>query len=150
MQEVAFCFHRRRTTLQNLPQHSLWVFDDLLRKKKGDVMKVRIMFDWAGNIYEWIIDWGLPFLPTVGDTFALMDFVEKGIIKDFKDVKFRGVFRYDGLEKNISGMFINSYNTRVVGRTWNADIVEIEIATNLFDATDENGIYLWKDVKNIS
>ena len=28
---------------------------------KTEFMRARIMFDWAGNVYDWDIDWPLPF-----------------------------------------------------------------------------------------
>ena len=107
-------------------------------------MKVRIMFDWAGNIYEWIIDWYLPYFPSVGDTLEFQDFVEKGIIKDFKDVKFKGRYKYDGLETSIYHMLQNCYQNKIVNINWLSDSVELEITSVIY----ENESRLWDECKS--
>ena len=50
------------------------IFNILVKYKKKSItfvaktefMRARIMFDWAGNVYDWDIDWPLPFFPRKG------------------------------------------------------------------------------------
>lgn len=108
-------------------------------------MTTRIMFDWAGNIYDWYIDWPYPFFPSKGETFDFGSFVDLGIIKDFEDVEFIGVYRYKGLKRSIYDMLQNAYDTFIENINWGADRVEIELATTLFLKRDSLGSYLWEE-----
>ena len=105
-------------------------------------MKVRIMFDWAGTIYDWYIDWEMPFFPRKGDTFEFSEFVDEEVIKDFKDIRFKGRYKYAGLEKSILGMLQNAYNTKIVNINWMPRKVELQITTDLFD----NDSSLWEEI----
>lgn len=108
-------------------------------------MRARIMFDWAGNIYDWYIDWPLPFFPSKGETFNFRSFVEEGVIEDFKDVMFVGQWRYDGLERSIMSMLQNDYHTVIENINWGVSYVEIELTTTLYLRTDSSGYSLWKE-----
>lgn len=112
---------------------------------KTEIMKARIMFDWAGNIYDWYIDWPLPFFPSKGETFAFSSFIDTGAIKDFKDVEFVGVWRYLGLERSIFDMLQNDYCTFIENINWRATCVEIELGTTLYLKQDASGNVLWKE-----
>lgn len=103
------------------------------------------MFDWAGNIYDWYIDWPLPFFPSKGETFNFLSFIEAGVISDFKDVRFVGRWRYDGLEKSITGMLQNDYHTVIGNINWGATCVEMELATTLYLERDSSGNLLWEE-----
>lgn len=109
-------------------------------------MKARIMFDWAGNIYDWYIDWPLPFFPSKGETFNFEGFINNGVIKDFKDVVFVGCFRYEGLEKSIMDMLQNDYDTIIENINWRPTCVEIELTTTLYSRRDNSdGCLLWEE-----
>lgn len=108
-------------------------------------MKTRIMFDWAGNIYDWYIDWPLPFFPSKGEIFDFSSFIETGVISDFKDVKFVGRWRYRGLERSIMDMLQNSYDTVIENVNWRATCVEIELGTTLYLRRDSMGYNLWEE-----
>lgn len=112
---------------------------------KTEIMRARIMFDWAGNIYDWDIDWPLPFFPSKGETFDFKSFVDAGIIKDFEDVVFVGRDRYVGLEKSIMDMLQNEYNTVIENINWRATSIEIELTTTLYRRRDSMGYNLWKE-----
>lgn len=105
-------------------------------------MKVRIIFDWAGNIYDWWIDWPHPFFPSVGDTFEITSFIDEGFIKNYKNVKFKGRFKYEGLESSILSMLQNCYNTKINNINWMANGAELEITTDLF----EKDSILWDEI----
>lgn len=131
------------------------IFNILVKYKKKSItfvaktefMRARIMFDWAGNIYDWDIDWPLPFFPNKGETFDFKSFVDAGIIKDFKDVVFVGLERHEGLEKSIMDMLQNEYNTVIENINWRATSIEIELTTTLYRRRDSMGYNLWKEKK---
>lgn len=106
------------------------------------------MFDWAGNIYDWYIDWPHPVFPHKGETFNFMSFVEEGVIEDFKDVMFVGQWRYDGLEKSIMSMLQNDYHTVIENINWGVSYVEIELTTTLYLRTDSSGYSLWEEKRH--
>ena len=106
-------------------------------------MKTRIMFDWAGEIYDWHIDWHLPYFPHIGETLEFSSLVDDGIIKDFKDIHFKGLQKYRGLEKSILGMLQNPYHTKIVNINWMSSGAEIEIATTLY----ENNPDQWEKIR---
>lgn len=111
-------------------------------------MKTRIMFDWAGNIYDWYIDWPHPVFPHKGETLDFKSFVDTGIIKDFKDVVFVGHDRYEGLEKSIMDMLQNEYNTVIENINWRATFIEIELTTTLYPRRDSLGYRLWEEKRH--
>lgn len=105
-------------------------------------MKVRIMFEWAGNTYCWVIDWHLPFFPHIGETLEFSSLVDDELIKDFKNVYFKGHFKYEGLETNILGMLQNCYHTKIVNINWMSFGVEIQITTTLYN----NNTHEWEEL----
>ena len=44
-------------------------------------MEVRILFCWAGNIYNWRGTWPFSCVPSPGDTLGIQSFIEEGHIK---------------------------------------------------------------------
>jgi hypothetical protein len=105
------------------------------------------MFDWAGTIYDWYIDWPYPIFPTVGETFAFGEFVTDGIIKDFKDVHFEGRSRYAGLKRSIFDMLQNDYHTKIVNVNWRPHVIELEITTTIYNNYDSGICSLWKEIR---
>ena len=62
------------TFQSGLNDKNFQIFNILVKYKKKSItfvaktefMRARIMFDWAGNVYDWDIDWPLPFFPRKG------------------------------------------------------------------------------------
>lgn len=114
-------------------------------------MKVRILFCWAGNVYNWSGTWPFSCIPSPGDTLAIQSFVDKGYIKaDEKDVVFEGssTGRYKGLEVSLEGLLSNEYHTKVVSVNWTGTGIEIEVTTDIYQQRDDIGFNLWDEREN--
>ena len=114
-------------------------------------MELRILFCWAGNIYNWRGTWPFSCVPSPGDTLGIQSFIEKGHIKaDEEDVVFKGsdLYKYRGLEVSLEGLLSNEYNTKVVSVNWTGTGIEIEITTDTYQQRDSIGTNLWEEEKN--
>lgn len=115
---------------------------------KRRYMEVRILFCWAGNVYNWRGTWPFSCVPSPGDTLGIQSFIEEGHIKaDEEDVVFKGsdLYRYRGLEVSLEGLLSNEYNTKVVSVNWTGTGIEIEITTDMYQQRDSIGSNLWKE-----
>lgn len=128
----------------NQVQRTIRILDMRIHKwlngRKHNSMRVRIMFMFAGELNDWWIDWFLPFFPSKGETFDIIEFVECGIIKDFKDKTFEGCVRYHGIKKSMYDMLFDGYNVEIENIHWCPRHIEIELKP-----TDYNRDY-WKEV----
>ena len=54
-------------------------------------MELRILFCWAGNVYNWYGKWPFPVVPSPGDTLSIQSLIEEGVVEAEKDnIVFRG------------------------------------------------------------
>lgn len=99
-------------------------------------MKVRFMFDFAGNIYDWYSIWSLPFFPRVGESIALLTFFENDneFLENIRKISFSGVDIYDGLSIDLDHLLYNSYSMKIININWQKEIVEVEIANNQYNS----------------
>lgn len=113
-------------------------------------MRVRVIFCWAGNVYDWYGDWPFPCVPSPGDTLAIATFVEDGVLEaEQKNVVFEGssTGRYAGLEVSLDGLLSNPYNTKVVSVNWTGTSVELEVTSDIYQERDSLGFHLWEERK---
>lgn len=111
-------------------------------------MELRILFCWAGNVYNWYGKWPFPAVPSPGDTLSIQSLIEEGVVEAEKDnIVFRGSCpgRYRGLEVSLEGLLSNDYNTKVVSVNWTGKGIEIEITTDIYQERDSIGSNLWKE-----
>jgi len=110
-------------------------------------MKLRIIFCWAGNVYNWYGRWPFPCVPCTGNTISIQSFIEKGHVRAEvpHDIVFCGCGRYLGLEVSLQGMLFNDYNTKVVSVNWVGEGMEIYVTTDIFAQKDHLGIDLWEE-----
>lgn len=111
-------------------------------------MEVRILFCWAGNVYNWRGTWPFLCVPSSGDTLGIQSFIEEGHIKaDEEDVVFKGskIGRYRGLEVSLEELLSNEYNTKVASVNWTGKGIEIEITTDIYQQRDGIGSNLWDE-----
>lgn len=109
-------------------------------------MEVRIMFCWAGNVYNWYGSWPFPCVPSPGDTLSIQSLIEEGVVKAGEaNIVFKGckIGRYAGLEVSLEGLLSNDYNTKVVSVNWKGKGIEIEITTDIYQERDSSGTGLW-------
>lgn len=111
-------------------------------------MEVRVLFCWAGNVYNWRGTWPFSCVPSPGDTLGIQSFIEEGHIKaDEEDIVFKGsnIGRYRGLEVSLEKLLSNEYNTKVVSVNWTGKGIEIEITTDIYQQRDDIGSNLWDE-----
>jgi len=103
-------------------------------------MIVSINFEFATDIYPFVVDWKLPYFPSIGHSLELEDILSDTQLEEAKNIKFVGKGKYQGINTSLFSVLRDCYDNKITQINWRKEGAEIFILNQNYSQKPERWV----------